>query len=566
VSAFGALIFYMLKSKAMLPGASDTVIVNDIVGLRNTSFMRVDIDTIEGLSIFAKELHPNLIQNKGRAKDGLSLFTLLDRTKSSLGRQRLREWLYRPLADISSIQNRQKGVEIMSKVECRDLQSSISSDMAKVGDVPRTILRIKKACATSLDWGRFIQSLQAMMRILNSIGVYAAEPATSQSDRLWLEDIVRNVDAHSISEVTLWLDAVISCDDAPTGEDRLSINLGYSETLDKAKALYRDLEYYLHEAGVKILSQHPFLERAAVEYIPHLGYLVAVDDTNINWEGTPFTHRYSDKGQQYLKHPVVEALDRDLGDIRAEITTETENIMRDVEDEVLRFEMPLQVAADTMASLDVIMSFGKVSTERQFVQPEVVEEPLLAIQGGRHPLHELTMDGFIPNDVYVNSEGKNACLVMGPNSSGKSTYLKMVGCIILLTHIGSHVPASKARIGITDMLLTRVSSSMPQSCVEPRSEFTADLNQICSLCRKFTQRSVCIIDDFGKSTAPVDGIALLATLVETVARSRARSIFTLPFPDVMDTNIINPDVMRFITMCTMQTIERGGGGGYYRKS
>lgn len=562
VSCLGALIFYLLeKAKVTHPGGQDFIVVKDCIGLRDKSILRIDSDTIEGLSIFSKELHPNVIHGRGASKEGLSLFTLLDRTRSKSGQHRLREWLYRPFADVPSIKYRQLGVAIMTKLEYLDLQKVLSSDMSHVHDIPQALLRIKKATATVKDWLRLLASLKACVRIIATIRGFVEEVMEDLNDQKWLSGFIETVNAQRLGEITSWLTGIV--DEERTAEaSSLTILEGVSAALDEKTELYDNLENYLYDAGLEILTLSPFLERAAVEYVPHLGYLVSVDHTYSAWHGTDFEFLYSDnEGNQYLRHPVTAKLDDKLGDLRSCISKETDAIMRQVEEEVLQHEGVIQGVADVMASLDVIMSLGLVSKERNFVQPEIVEQPIMAIQGGRHPLHELTLDNFIANDAYLNSQDKSCCLVTGPNSSGKSTYLKMVGCIIVLAHIGSHVPATKAIIGVADKLLVRVSSCRPQSCVEPRSEFTSDLNQICSLCRKFTPRSVCLIDDFGKSTSPVDGLALLATLIETVALSRARSIFTLPFPDLLGHDIIKRDILAQTMSCAMQSVDKNNPDG-----
>ncbi len=560
VSCLGALIFYLLDKAKAHPGGKDYIVVKDCIGLRDKSILRIDSDTIEGLSIFSKELHPNVIQGRGTSKEGLSLFTLLDRTRSKSGRHRLREWLYRPFADVASIKYRQKGVAIMTKLEYLDLQKALSSDMVHVHDIPQVLLRIKKATATVKDWLRLLASLKASVRIIATIQGFVEDVVEDPHDQAWLSGFIAGVSISRLGEIAQWLIGIVD-EERSTETSQLTILEGVSAALDEKTALYDNLENYLYDAGLEILIASPFLERAAVEYVPHFGYLVAVDHSFSAWHGTKFQFLYSDDAQQYLRHPVTAKLDDQLGDLRSCISAETDAIMRQVEEEVLLHEALIQGVADVMASLDVVMSLGVVSKERNFVEPDIVEQPIMAIQGGRHPLHELTLDNFIENDAYLNSNDKSCCLVTGPNSSGKSTYLKMVGCIIVLAHIGSHVPAAKAIIGVADKLLVRVSSCKPQSCVEPRSEFTSDLNQICSLCRKFTPRSICLIDDFGKSTSPVDGLALLATLIETVALSKARSIFTLPFPDLLGHGIMKKEILDQTMSCAMQSVDKNNPDG-----
>ena len=142
-------------------------------------------------------------------------------------------------------------------------------------------------------------------------------------------------------------------------------------------------ERYLHDAGVTILNVSPFLENLMVEFVPHLGYLVSVDGEYSEWDDTEFSLIYSDDdGQQYLKHPVVVELDNTLGDLRTQMQIEAAAVLLCVEDQVLNQEVLLQTVSDSLATIDAVASLGKVSKERNYVRPNMAEEPIIAVQNG----------------------------------------------------------------------------------------------------------------------------------------------------------------------------------------
>lgn len=132
-----------------------------------------------------------------------------------------------------------------------------------------------------------------------------------------------------------------------------------------------------------ILNVSPFLESLLVEFVPYLGYLVSVDGEYNQWDDTDFTLIYSDNdGQQYLKHPIVQELDNTLGDLRSQMEIEAAAILLDVEDHVLNQEVLLQSVSSTLAKIDAIASLGIISKERNFVQPNMTERPIIAVQHG----------------------------------------------------------------------------------------------------------------------------------------------------------------------------------------
>lgn len=341
------------------------------------------------------------------------------------------------------------------------------------------------------------------------------------------------------------------------------------------------------------LPPSPQRQNVSVEYVSQIGYLVAVQDidlhllsayirprTNRGDEGydrqdaaaeeetDSFVFVYKQDGIHYYKHFIVCELDRTIGDIKSLISDRRKALMLGLEDLVLDAEQQLQQLSTVVSTIDALISLGTLAVEQSLVCPEIAEEPVILIKGGRHLLQQLTVDAFIPNDTCISTD-KNVALITGPNTSGKSVYLKQVALIVYLAHIGSFVPCEKARIGLTDAILTRINSVETVSA--PQSAFALDLQQMSKMLRSHTARSLCVVDEFGKGTTPVDGIALLAATVKHFALHKGSAIFVLHFTEIMDDQILSTDLMRSISCFQMQTYNprssssssssRGGGGG-----
>lgn len=207
--------------------------------------------------------------------------------------------------------------------------------------------------------------------------------------------------------------------------------------------------------------------------------------------------------------------------------------------------------AAMLKKIDAIISLGVIATEMDFVRPEIVDESVIIIKEGRHLLQELTVEGaFVPNDTFVNTN-KNIALITGPNSSGKSVYLKQVGLLVYLAHIGSWLPCTNAVIGLTDRIMTRITSF--ESVAAAQSSFSLDLGQVAKMLKAHTTRTLCLIDEFGKGTTPVDGIALLASTVRHFAVSKAKVIFVLHFTEILHPAILGAAVMECVNTFSMET-------------
>ena len=188
--------------------------------------------------------------------------------------------------------------------------------------------------------------------------------------------------------------------------------------------------------------------------------------------------------------------------------------------EILEREQQLAIASEVCGELDVLLAFTKTARDYKWVCPQLTSEGSLHIEAGRHPLMELVVPSFVPNDYELDGENQlraiqdsqhEAVILTGPNHSGKSIYLKQVAIIVYLAHLGSFVPADSARIGLTDKILTRISTR--ESVTGNESAFATDLRQIAYATRCATSRSLVLIDEFGKGTNADDGAGLLAAAI-----------------------------------------------------
>src|SRR5207248_5971877 len=174
----------------------------------------------------------------------------------------------------------------------------------------------------------------------------------------------------------------------------------------------------------------------------------------------------------------------------------------------------LLATADTLATLDVLAALAELASARNYVRPELCDESVLEVTAGRHPVLDQTLPPgtFVPNDVCLSPEEGRFWLITGPNMSGKSIFIRQVALITLLAHMGSFVPAKKARIGLTDRIFTRVGASDELS--RGQSTFMVEMTEAANILNNATVKSLVILDEIGRGTSTYDGVSLAWAITE----------------------------------------------------
>ncbi|HEY7428896.1 MAG TPA: DNA mismatch repair protein MutS, partial [Gemmataceae bacterium] len=174
----------------------------------------------------------------------------------------------------------------------------------------------------------------------------------------------------------------------------------------------------------------------------------------------------------------------------------------------------LMQTAEVLATLDVLASLAELSAERNYCRPELADEPVLAIEDGRHPVLDQTLPPgtFVPNGVTMGPDDGFFLLVTGPNMGGKSVYLRQTALLTLLAQMGSFVPARRAKIGLADRIFTRVGASDELS--RAQSTFMVEMTEAANILNNATPRSLVILDEIGRGTSTYDGVSLAWGITE----------------------------------------------------
>jgi DNA mismatch repair protein MutS len=462
-----------------------------------------------------------------------SLLGVLDATVTPMGRRLVRTWLVAPLLDQERIQRRHEQVQAlvsngMARAEAR-------AALRPLGDLERLVNRATAGLATPRDVAALRETLRripGVQQVLTLLGGGALETLAAQIDPC---------------EPLLALLERAVVDEPPATRAHVGvIRPGYAERLDRVVDSSRHARDWI--AGLEGLErERTGIKSLKVGYNRVFGYYLEV--TRANASAVPADYirkqtlvnaeRYITPEMKEYEALVLNAEER-IGEIEAEI-------FRELCEEIGRQAARLLGTARSLARLDVVAALADVAVTRGYVRPEIVEQDVLEIRDGRHPVVEEFLRGerFVPNDAAFE-EGEWVRVITGPNMAGKSTYLRQVALIVLMAQMGSFVPARSARLGLTDRIFTRIGAQ--DEIHAGQSTFMVEMVETANILHHATRRSLLILDEVGRGTSTYDGVSIAWAVVEYVhnhPRLRARTLFATHYHELIRLAELLPGVRNY---------------------
>ena len=205
-----------------------------------------------------------------------------------------------------------------------------------------------------------------------------------------------------------------------------------------------------------------------------------------------------------------------------------EQLFRELVEFVHDYIQPIQYNAQVIACLDCLLSFQHIAQKNEYRKPTLVDEPILEIREGRHPVIEQQLEPgaeYVPNDLYLDTESQQIIIITGPNMSGKSALLRQTALIVLMAQMGSFVPAASVKMGLVDKVFTRVGASDNISSGE--STFMVEMNETANIINNITPNSLILLDEIGRGTSTFDGISIAWSIGEYLHNNKLAKPKTL---------------------------------------
>ncbi|MBQ1191774.1 MAG: DNA mismatch repair protein MutS [Bacteroidales bacterium] len=486
--------------------------ISQISTIKSSNYLWLDKFTIRNLELISS---PN--------ENGKTLLSILNRTQSNMGLRMLQRWIVLPLLDIEQIEHRQNIVK--SFIDNDTLSLNTSEYLRTIGDLERIISRVA--------FGRIQPSeLLNLKFIIREIGKLKKDFSENGSKFLKTEAERLN----PCSDLEQYLEKYISSDAPNNIAKGGAIAQGVDSELDSLRELAFNSRQVLEQLK-NDECEKTGISSLKIGYNNVFGYYLEVTNTHkdkvpqewIRKQTLANAERYITEELKELESKIITAQDR--------ISQIENRIYNEVLAKTIQYINSLKANANILASMDCLLSFAQIAIENNYVRPKLTEQTNITIKDGRHPVIEKSLSAgeqYISNDVYLDRDSQQICIITGPNMSGKSAYLRQTALITLMAQIGSWVPAKMAEIGIVDKIFTRVGASDNISSGE--STFMVEMNEAACILNNISERSLILLDEIGRGTSTYDGVSIAWAIASYLHdnRCKPKTLFATHYHELID--------------------------------
>ena len=470
---------------------------------------------------------------RSREKRG-TLFWVLDKTKTSMGRRLLRSSIEQPLLSVNAINRRLNAVTELTRNSI--LISELAAALDGVYDLERLMTRVVYGNPPVKDMialGATTARLPAIKELLGEVQCAL------------LREIEQNIDP--LEDVARLIGSAIDPDsDIPLKEGGV-IREGYDKQLDEARHLSKDIRGILAEIEERE-KDATGIRTLRIGYNRVFGYYIEVSNSFRDQVPAHYIRKQTlTNAERYITEEIKELEERVLH-AQQEAIDRASELYEQVRATVAA-ELPrIQQTAAAVAGLDMLCSLATVALNNNYCCPTVDLSDEIEISEGRHPVVEQLLDGvpFVPNDTKLNNRENQIAVLTGPNMAGKSTYMRQVALIVLMAQVGSFVPAASARIGIVDGIYTRVGAS--DDLTTGQSTFMVEMSEVANILKEATEKSLLILDEIGRGTSTYDGMSIARAVIEYIADRKklgAKTLFATHYHELTELEELIPCVKNY---------------------
>ena len=485
VNSSGAILHYLSETNH-----NKLSHITNIRRVYEEDFVWMDRFTVKNLELFSSN-------NNG----GTSLIDVLDQTNTPMGGRMLRHWVKFPLRDIEKINSRLDVVESLIKEE--KVFDSVLSRLKKIADIERIaakIVTLKIGPRALLKLGFSLIEIAVIKKtILSSKNKYLK----IYGKKFLKSDKITKLILKTINE-----DAPVSIIKGNT------IASGVSKELDELRELLSHGKGGL-DSMLERESNRTQIPSLKISFNNVFGYYIEVRNTHKDKVPEEWIRKQTlVNAERYITEELKEFETKIFGaeeKIKSIENLIYQNLLNDLQKEL----KILKNNSKIIAQLDILSSFSLSAIKENYCRAKFTKGTILEINDGRHPVIESSLppgENYIPNDLKLDNKNDQIIMITGPNMSGKSAILRQTALLVIMSQIGSFVPASSMKIGIIDKIFTRVGASDNISMGE--STFMVEMNEAALILNNITSKSLVLLDEIGRGTSTYDGISIAWAITE----------------------------------------------------
>ncbi|MBI3405273.1 MAG: DNA mismatch repair protein MutS [Acidobacteria bacterium] len=530
-AAAGAVLHYLKETSAIRAeqdGASKQSVVSALEHLdRPVFYQQQNALILDAVSVRNLELVAPFFEDAGPRSKSPTLLSTLDETATGMGARLLRSWILRPSIDRAEIEARLDAVtELKSQTVIRE---ELRKELASIGDLERLTSRISLGTSAPRE-------LLALGSSLDRVPIVRRFLVKCQSPRL--HEIHDALD--EMPDVRERIASTIADDPPALTSEPGVIRQGVDVELDELRNLSRDSKQII-AAMEERERKRTGIASLKIRFNQIFGYYIEISKPNLHLAPNDYERKQTLVNAERFTAPELKEYERKILDADAKILTIERRLFDDLRSWLGQQTTRLRRTASAIAQLDVLACFGHLAAQRNYIRPEfpssAAESGDFFIAGGRHPVIEKLCEDrgerFVPNDLFLNSGTHQVLLITGPNMGGKSTYLRQAALIVLMAQVGSFVPASQARLPITDRIFTRIGAS--DNLARGRSTFLVEMTEVAAILNTATSDSLVLLDEVGRGTATFDGLSIAWAVVEHLhIFTRARTLFATHYHELTE--------------------------------
>lgn len=467
-------------------------------------YLMMDIHTVRNLE---------LVETLRLKERNYSLIWLLDKTKTSMGSRKLKQWLMNPLKKKELIEERYNKIEKLNSEFI--LRDHLRSSLYQIYDIERLCGKVSCGSLNARDLLQLKTSLKELPTIKEIM-----------ADLHFKETISTHTDIYNLLEKAIYENPPV------TVKEGYLIKEGYNKELDELKNIRSGGKDFIASFETK-LKEETGIKNLKVGFNKVFGYYIEITKGQIGnvKEDLHWERRQTLTGCERYISPELKEKEALILNAEEKIINLEYDLFCEIKEIIKKELLELKDTANQIAELDAITSLSVVAEEHRFVRPEFNENHSMEIKNGRHPVIEKVSNlEYVSNDCIMDSS-INTLLITGPNMSGKSTYMRQLAIIIILAQMGSFVPADSAKLPIIDKIFTRIGAS--DDLVSGESTFMVEMKEAKNAICNATEDSLILFDELGRGTATYDGMSLAESILEYVSKSiGCKTLFSTHYHEI----------------------------------